>query len=410
MSKTGYNILYLCADSGIPYNGVKGGAIHMKEIVSGFAGNNCDVTVIARDAAGSSNTPQVTTYNLPDIKDSRIIEIFGELFDDEAITREFDNFHRNPDLESLLDEIHSKKDIDVVYERYSLFNVAGLRFSKKNNIPHILEVNAPLISEAQKYRKLAFSDTAAAVEKTLFGNADHIIAVSGELKEYIKAGYPDASITVIPNGVRFDHFASGTSNRTSKDDDGIFTVGFLGSLKPWHGVEILIDSFARLAKEDDESRLLIIGDNKKQDRGLVKRCRKKGIEDRVTFTGAVEYDNIPAWLHKADVLTAPYPMIENFYFSSLKVFEYMASGKAIVASNIGQISSILKHGRTGILVRPGDIDSLTDALRKLKEDADLRARLGERAQVEARLKHTWNHRVIDILKIIRKLTAETKRQ
>jgi glycosyltransferase involved in cell wall biosynthesis len=409
MSENKYNIIYLCADSGIPYGGVKGGAIHMREIVSCFARNNCEVTVVARDAGSDApEVPGVTAYDLPQIKDREIVQVFSDLLADEGITGEFEDFHRNPDLESLLDRIYSEKNIDVVYERYSLFNVAGLRFCKKNRIPFILEVNAPLIGEAQKYRRLFFPDTAAAVEKKLFENADHIIAVSGELKKYITDKTPGASVTVVPNGVRFDHFASGESGDQG-NGGGEFIVGFLGSLKPWHGVEILIDSFARLAGDGDDCRLLIIGDNKKQDRYLEKRCRKRGIENRVTFTGAVDYVDIPEWLRKADVLVAPYPMIDDFYFSSLKVFEYMAAGKAIVASGIGQISSILTHGKTALLVRPGDLDSLTEALRKLKDDAGLRARLGERAQVEARLKHTWNHRVIDILKIIRKLAGGKRR-
>jgi glycosyltransferase involved in cell wall biosynthesis len=113
-------------------------------------------------------------------------------------------------------------------------------------------------------------------------------------------------------------------------------------------------------------------------------------------------------LRRADVLVAPYPRMDDFYFSSLKVFEYMAAGRAIVASSIGQLSRILIHEKTAILVPPGDIAALGNALTRLKDDFGLRKRLGERAQMEARRRHTWSQRADSILEIGRKLKADQK--
>jgi glycosyltransferase involved in cell wall biosynthesis len=158
-------------------------------------------------------------------------------------------------------------------------------------------------------------------------------------------------------------------------------------------------------KEDGDCRLLIMGDNKKRDESLGKKCRDLGISDKVTFTGALNYNEVPGRLQQADVLVAPYARDDGFYFSSLKVFEYMAAGKAIVASNIGQLSRILLHEKTALLVPPGDIVSLGRALIKLKRDPGLRRRLGERAQLEARRRHTWSQRADIILEIARKLKA-----
>lgn len=400
-------ILYLCADSGIPFWGSKGGSIHMREIVSCFAGQNCDISVIARDASRYAiDGINYITFDLPEVPQNRISPILDHLFDDEKILREFEDFHRNPEIENLLEEIFSSdRSFDLVYERYSLFNIAGLRFCRRHNLPHILEVNAPLIKEASRYRQIALSNIASAVEKSLFGDSDHIIAVSNEIRDFVSAISPNVPVTVVPNGVRIDHFAASGHAAENQPEDGKFTVAFLGSLKPWHGVEILIDSFARIIEDDDNCRLVIIGENKKRNAGLGKRCRELGITDKVTFTGALDYKEIPGRLRQADVLVAPYPRIDDFYFSSLKVFEYMAAGKAIVASNIGQISMILTHEKTALMVSPGDAHALRTALIRLKNDPGLRRRLGERAQIEARRRHTWSQRANTILEIARKLKA-----
>lgn len=375
----------------------------MREIVSCFALKNCNVTVIAREA--SDDLPEnagYSAYNLPSAKVENIHSLLSDLFVEDRLKSEFEDFLRNPEVENLLEKVYTQNRFDVVYERYSLFGTAGLRFCRKHEVPHVLEVNAPLVSEAANYRRLALSRIAQAVEEYLFDNTDYIIAVSSELKEYITNDHPDKQVTVVPNGVRVNHFSSSRNKMDSMENDK-FTVGFLGSLRPWHGVENLIDSFAAMAENHDDCNLLIIGDNRKTDGRLEKRCRDLKIEGKVTFTGAVEYDRVPEMLQQADVLVAPYPGIENFYFSSLKIFEYMAAGKAIVASNIGQISSVLTHEKTALLVHPGDTISLRKALEKLRDDPDLRRRLGERAQIEARTRHTWSQRADKILDIIRKL-------
>lgn len=403
MNNDPLSILYLCADSGIPFRGTKGGSIHMREIVSCFALKNCDVTVIAREASDDlAENAGYSAHNLPAAKAESIKPFLSDLFGEDRLKSEFEDFLSNPEIENLLEKVYSQNRFDIVYERYSLFSTAGLRFCRKYKIPHILEVNAPLVSEATNYRRLALSRIAQAVEEYLFANTDHIIAVSSELKEYIMDNHSHARVTVVPNGVRVDHFSSSRYKSDLMGNDK-FTIGFLGSLKPWHGVENLIDSFAAMTENRDDCNLLIIGDDRKTDGRLEKRCRDLKIEGKVKFTGAVEYDKIPELLQQADVLAAPYPRMDNFYFSSLKIFEYMAAGKAIVASNIGQISSVLTHEKTALLVHPGDTISLRKALEKLKDNPDLRRRLGERAQIEARTRHTWSQRADKILDVIRKL-------
>lgn len=405
MSNDKKKILYLCADTGIPYWGTKGGSIHMREIVNTLHDQGYEISVVANaDGAESSGGSPIGIRNLPQLEEDRFISMIRELAGNDRLSTEMMEFYRNKLLEEFLTELDTEKAFDYVYERYSLFNIAGLTFAQRRGLPFVLEVNAPLIDEASRYRSLVLIELAKTIEEYLFGNADRIITVSAELKEYVSKIAPQARVTVVPNGVRVEHFQdTGVSDHDddSADLDGSdFIIGFVGSLKPWHGVEILIDSFAEFVPNYKKSRLLIIGGEKRLIRQFEKQCHERGLDSKVVFTGAVPYEKIPSLLQKTDVLVAPYPELQGFYFSALKIFEYMAAGKPIIASDIGQIASVLKNQETAILVPPGDGKALHDALARLKKDPGLRSKLGENALSEVRQKHTWGQRVEIISRIL----------
>ena len=114
-----------------------------------------------------------------------------------------------------------------------------------------------------------------------------------------------------------------------------------------------------------------------------------GLADRIHVTGWVSHDDLPALLKRIDVATAPYPKIDDFYFSPLKLFEYLAAGRAIVASRIGQIDGIIRDGGNGLLVEPGSVEELTGALHRLLADAGMRHELGAAARKSAQA-YDWS--------------------
>ncbi len=406
-------ILYLCADTGIPYWGTKGGSIHMREIVNTMHGQNYEITVVANtDRNENSEVSSIEVWNLPQIGEDRFISMVREVAGDERLSTEMMEFYRNKQMEEFLTELDIEKTFDYVYERYSLFNIAGLRFARRRGLPFVLEVNSPLVDETSRYRRLVLAELAEAVERYLFNNADHIIAVSDELKGYISKIAPQARVTVVPNGVRVEHFQEAErfdyDDRSADLDGSDFTVGFVGSLKPWHGLEILINSFAEFVSNYKKSRLLIIGGEKRLIRQFEKQYHERGLDGKVIFTGAIPYEKIPSMLQKTDVLVAPYPGLVDFYFSALKIFEYMAAGKPIIASDIGQISRILTNEETAILVPPGDGKALHDAIVRLRQDPQLRSKLGRNALSEVSDKHTWEQRVEIISKILEGLESQRK--
>ena len=138
--------------------------------------------------------------------------------------------------------------------------------------------------------------------------------------------------------------------------------------------------------------MLIVGDG--PGRPEVEQLRARLGEEAVLLAGAVPHSEIPLWLERADVGVSTYPELEDFYFSPLKVVEYMAAGLPVVASSVGQLRDLVQHGKTGLLVRPGDAESLALALVSLAEDRRLRLRMGRRARERAERRHDWS-RVTD---------------
>ena len=129
--------------------------------------------------------------------------------------------------------------------------------------------------------------------------------------------------------------------------------------------------FEEFHKLQPSSRLLLIGDGPLKGE-LQEKARLAGLEKAVVFTGIVPHEEIRRYLASVDVALAPYPRLDNFYYSPLKLFEYMAAGRVVVASNAGQIPQIIRHRVTGLLYEPGDRAGLLNCLCELRKDAALR--------------------------------------
>ena len=178
-----------------------------------------------------------------------------------------------------------------------------------------------------------------------------------------------------------------------------FTIGFVGTLKPWHGVEVLLEAFARLAGSDESARLRIVGDGPLRE-ALAAQALRLGVSQRVDLVGAVAPQDMPGELATMDVAVAPYPRLPDFYFSPLKIYEYLAAGVPVVASDIGPCWDILDGGGLGVLVAPGDVIELAAVLAGLRSDARLRAELGESGRRAAVTRHDWSLVVSRILTTI----------
>ncbi len=410
-------IAYISADPGVPVFGRKGCSIHVQEVVRAMLKRELQVDLFATNCDGERppGLANVRLHPLPRAK--------GDL-----ALRELLSLAANGDLRTALER---EGPFDLVYERYSLWSVAGIEYARSMEIPGLLEVNAPLIEEQAQHRGLVDRATAEQVAAQAFGNATALLAVSDGVATYLER-WPAArgKVHVVPNGVDPERFrgshktplsvAADVSRLTpfGKSQSGLtsaatiskgpltadsnpaphsaFTVGFVGTLKPWHGLSALVEAFAAFHRQTPNSRLLIVGDGPERE-ALVADIQACGLTAAVQFTGAVGPEEIPRWLASMSVAVAPYPKLPDFYFSPLKVFEYMAAGLPVVASRIGQLESLIRHGVNGLLVDPGEPAALALALRQVHDDAHLRARLGQAARAQALAEHTWDAVVTRIL-------------
>lgn len=283
---------------------------------------------------------------------------------------------------------HARTPFDLIYERYSLWSAAGIRAARRLHVPCFIEVNAPLLDEQQRYRRIALTSEAATIAQELFRQADRILAVSAPVKEYVLAHGGEAGrVLVLPNGVDLRRFHPGVEPMPLPEMDGRFVVGFSGSLKPWHGLELLLAAFQHLHERTPAYHLLIVGDGPLRGwvDGFTQGAR---LQSAVTLTSWVSHDQVPRFLQRMDIAIAPYAALDTFYFSPLKLFEYLAMGKPIVASRIGQIQDILHDGVTGRLVEPGDPLALAEAIDALRRDREARQALGVAAAQEG-AGHGW---------------------
>jgi len=379
-------IAYLCADGGIPVFGDKGGSVHVRAMVRAFARLGHDVTVLCAEAGvGPQDFPVISLG--PD---------FPPAVD--RIDKERRLMALAEAMERRLAALHAACPFDMIYERYGLWSAAGIRAARRLGLPVVLEVNAPLVEEQAAFRNFVLRDEAARIEVEVMRGATALAVVSDELVPYcIAKGADPACIHVIGNAVDTARFhPKVTPDPLTDIPTGRFVIGFTGSLKAWHGTEILIDAAARMLPQVD-AHLLIVGDG--PDRAaLTDRAEAAGLSDRLTVTGWVPHARLPGLIARMDVAAAPYPASARHYFSPLKLYEYLALGRPVVASDIGQTAALLAPTGAGALVPPGDVAALADALHRIATDPQHRAGLTKRAADLGR-RHDWTSnaaRVIDL--------------
>lgn len=391
-------LLYVCTDLGIDPRGTKGASIHVREITRALADLGHEVELLSPHAPPSFDE---RIRCIPVEQSSRVREsersLRRWLLDrdlDTAPASEFRSILFGAEaIPQVIDALRSRP-VDAIIERLSLFGHVGVDLSRALELPLLMEINAVMTEEAAAFRSLHLETLAKRVELRALESADALLPVSAGLARRLDAlGVPDAKVHVVPNGVDVSRFHTAPSRAECRRElglDSAFVVGFSGSLKPWHGVDVLVAAFARLRKTEPGARLLIVGAGPTEAE-LREQAQRLGVADAVVFTGAVQHDAIPKHLKAMDVAVAPYPAQENFYFSPLKVFEYMASGTCMIASRIGQITELVRDGENGLLCSPGDEEALCATIDRARQSANLRRDLADKARQTVETRFTWKH-------------------
>lgn len=383
-------VAYICADPGIPVFGTKGASVHVQEVIKGMLKKGVEVILFAQRLGG--DVPE----ELKNIK----IRKLDKLPKDSVEIRARAAIEANAKVEAMLE---SEGKFDMVYERYSLWSNAGMNFAKRHGCVGILEVNAPLIEEQKKHRELPFEEEAQKIAESVFKNADAMIAVSPGVAQYLET-FENAKgrVHIIANGVALDRFAPAAENNAKRLANLTAcqgaTIGFLGTLKPWHGLATLVDAWAILRQRSENVRLLIVGDGPEYE-SLHQNIKSLGLLDYVQFTGAVLPEEVPNWLAQMDIAVAPYPNMAHFYFSPLKIYEYMAAGIPVIATRVGHLDTVVTHEHNGILVEAEKPMEMADCISNLLKDTLKLQQLGKAARQTAENEHSWLSVVERILKI-----------
>jgi glycosyltransferase involved in cell wall biosynthesis len=264
---------------------------------------------------------------------------------------------------------------DIIYERFSLFLLAGLWMHRLSGIPMLLEVNSPLYEERTKNDGLRVRHLGRWAQRLLWNHVDHILPVTQVMARIVTDyGVRPSSITVIPNGIDPERFPANTDVGSAKAALGLpprLILGFTGFIRGWNAVHRLID-FVALHYARFDLHVLVVGDGPACN-SLQEYAGERGVADRLTIAGVVQRDHVARYVAAFDIAVLPGL---TSYSSPLKLFEYLQLGRAIVAPDTENICEILTHGRDALLFDPAEEGGLEKALLRLCADATLRAELG----------------------------------
>ncbi|HEU5460143.1 MAG TPA: glycosyltransferase family 4 protein [Pyrinomonadaceae bacterium] len=385
-------VVYLRATPG-PGTQAGGAASHIKGVVEALEALGVEVEVISNDQiAGMDHSHDRFTVIPPEPSGG---------------SRAVFDIHNNLVFTRGAVPLIERAQPDFIYQRYARFSWAGVTAAVRTRRPLFLEFNGSEVWLAKNWDRVGSLDLLDRYERLNLDAAARIFVVSDVDRRNLEAyGVHAEKIIVNPNGVDIERFRPGIGGDEVRREFGLkedeIVAGFVGTFGPWHGVEKFAEAIKSIPTEVPV-RFLLVGSGSLRTE-VEKQLEAEVRNKRVIFTGSVAHDRVPALLDACDILVAPHvPLADGseFFGSPTKVFEYMAMGKAIVASRLGQIGEVLTDQETALLVEPGNVRELSAAIVKFVESGELRTQVGARAREVAEREFTWKHnaqRVVDAYK------------
>jgi len=377
-------ILFLSAHPAVSLSDAQGYAIRIKELVGALGELGHEVIpLIAGDQRARLSAQRVYKQRIKRFLPPKIAQILRELFF-LVMDRQF-YLHNRREVERIAP--------DVILERYSFFNRTGMWLASDFSLPLVLDDISPTYEE-EIYFQRALRRLAHRIQDQVFARADALIAVSTPIREYlIGLGIPPPKIFTIHNGadcVRFSPEVDGSEIRERFGLADQTVVGFVGGFLPWQGVEALVDAALEAGEKVGRVRFLLVGPSDHWsvlDPSLERKMVRASTDGSVIFTGPLPHHEIPRHLAAMDIVTVP---DFNDYGCPIKIFEYMAMGKPLIAPQVPSIAEIVTHGQDGWLMEKSSTKNLMDAIEYLSENPGIRRQLGLGARQTALQKFTWS--------------------
>jgi len=392
-TRSRFRVVFLRSTPG-PGTQAGGAASHIKGVVDGLESLGVEVRIISND--------QIAGFNVSDDRFDVVPPQPG------GGSRALFDIHNNLVFTRGAVPLIERANPDFIYQRYARFSWAGVVAANRLKRPLLLEYNGSEVWVGKHWDRVGSLELLERYERLNLDAAARIFVVSEVERRNLEGrGVDGQKIVVNPNGVDVERFRPGVGGvdvrRELQIEDDEVVVGFVGTFGPWHGVEKLAEAIKTIPSSV-RARFLLVGSG-----SLHAEVEKQLDGDRrVIFTGAVAHDRVPKLLDACDILVAPHvPLADGseFFGSPTKIFEYMAMGKGIVASRLGQIGDVLIDGETALLVEPGNVGELAAAMLKLVESEELRKSLGARVREVAEREHTWTRNAQRVLDAFKSLTT-----
>lgn len=301
--------------------------------------------------------------------------------------------------------IIKKQEPDILFTRLELYNFSNIILRRWFDVPLVIEADCPVTYEHTNFYGKNFKhlgNLPAKIELEVLRRAEAIIAISNILKNYYtNLGIEAEKIHVIPNGADPEKFQPGEKPSDIMKKYALqekVVIGWIGSLVGWSGIENLIAMALHVLEKYPNVAFMMVGGGANKE-FFQEKLLIRNYAPRVILPGTVPHDEVPRYLACMDIVLAPYPKLPFWYPSSLKIFEYMAAGKAIIASDIGQVGEVIKDGKNGLLIDPDGGDELLQKTVALVENDDLRKRLGVQAHRDLLDNYTWERHAKKIIAI-----------
>jgi len=318
-------------------------------------------------------------------------------------------------------KLASKHKFDILYTRNSSIGIIGLLIRLKGGSRLVFELNG-LLSEDWKLEKLLNKKRSVlknlrmrlwdGIEIFVAKKADAVIVVAQGIKDIlIGRGVDGNKIFVIPNGANVDLFRPINDSAAINDlrphygiSEKDYLITFVGNFEPHHGIEYLIRSAPLVLNTFPNTKFLIVGDGTIR-KELINLAERIGLSAEIIFADRVPYEMVPLYINMADVCVAPFTSARNERtgLSPLKIYEYLACGKPVVASDIKGVGDLLRSSNSGIAVAPEDPVELANAIIKLLKDKELREKMGKNGREVVVNNYSWEHTAKKTIEVFEKL-------
>ena len=280
---------------------------------------------------------------------------------------------------------------EFIYERYSCYHFGGVAAARCRGVPLLLEVNCTYAGDFPR-RVLTYPRIGRWIEDYALRGASGVAVVSEPLKCCVlKRKSPQSRVTVTPNAVNEKAVRGYLANRVRDEQRerlglaGRIVIGFVGSLRRWHGVDRMIKLVPEVLRQVPEASFLIVGSGELED-SIRELHNDPDVRDRVVLTGGVPHSEVMGLVDALDIGLMPQ---SNAWGSPMKILEYMSLGKLTVAPRLAPIEALITHGEDGLLFDPSDEKAFLNAVLEACRDAAQRQRLGDAAQEKVLSSHRW---------------------